>query len=59
MTARVDDSRALKPEAILQQRARDDAAPGLYAEEAWSRFDEDAGAHTWTRSNTNTNGTAV
>jgi hypothetical protein len=48
VTARVDDSLALKAEAILQQRNRIDPAArrDLYAEEGWTRFDDNADPYT-------------
>jgi hypothetical protein len=48
VTARVDDSLALKAEAILQQRNRVDPAArrSIYAQEGWSRFDESADPYT-------------
>ncbi|WP_085033100.1 general stress protein [Ensifer aridi] len=48
VTARVDDSLALKAEAILQQRDRVDpgARRSIYAEEGWTRFDENADPYT-------------
>ncbi|AFL50567.1 hypothetical protein ABIE78_003639 [Sinorhizobium fredii] len=48
VTARVDDSLALKAEGILQQRDRVDPAArrSIYAQEGWSRFDESADPYT-------------
>lgn len=48
VTARVDDSLALKAEAILQQRDRVDlsARRRIYAQEGWSQFDENADPYT-------------
>ncbi|WP_370036564.1 hypothetical protein [Sinorhizobium fredii] len=48
VTARMDDSLALQAEAILQERDRVDPAVrrSIYAEEGWSRFDENADPYT-------------
>ncbi|ASY55194.1 general stress protein [Sinorhizobium sp. CCBAU 05631] len=48
VTARVDDSLALKAEAILQQRNRVDPAArrSIYAGEGWTRFDDSADPYT-------------
>ncbi|MBP2236977.1 hypothetical protein J2Z31_003491 [Sinorhizobium kostiense] len=48
VTARVDDSLAPQAETILQQRNRVDIAGrrSIYAQEGWSRFDENADPYT-------------
>ncbi|PDT32561.1 MULTISPECIES: general stress protein [Sinorhizobium] len=48
VTAKVDDSLALKAEAILQQRNRVDPAArrSIYAGEGWTRFDDSVDPYT-------------